>query len=109
MKDSILDLIRYKELNLADYSDVHELHDALDYDGSLHELIDSNIDIYTYQLRQWAVNNWNYVEDAIKEGLVDTSNFDFHKAIQSGQFLQLTEEANEALEDIFNEFQETNN
>lgn len=108
MKDSILDLIQYKELNLADYSDVHELHDALDYDGSLHELIDSNIEIYNYQLRQWAVDNWNYVEDAIKEGLVDTSDFDFHKAIQSGQFLQLTEEANEALEEIFNEFQETN-
>lgn len=108
MKDSILDLIKYKDLNLADYSDVHELRDTLDYDGSLHELIDSSIEIYNYQLRQWAVDNWNYVEDAIKEGLVDTSDFDFHKAIQSGQFLQLTEEANEALEDIFNEFQETN-
>ena len=108
MKDSILDLIKYKDLNLADYSDVHDLRDALDYDGSLHELIDSNIEIYNYQLRQWAVNNWNYVEDAIREGLVDTSDFDFHKAIQSGHFLQLTEEANEALEEIFNEFQENN-
>ena len=107
MKDSILDLIKYKELNLADYNDVHDLRDALDYDGSLHELIDSSIDIYNYKLRQWAVDNYQYIEDAINEGLVDTSDFDFHKAIQSGQFLQLTEEANEALEEIFNEFQET--
>ena len=108
MKDSILELIKYKDLNLADYNDVHDLRDALDYDGSLHELIDSSIDIYNYKLRQWAVDNYQYIEDAINEGLVNTSDFDFHKAIQSGQYLQLTEEANKALEEIFNEFQETN-
>lgn len=107
MKESILDLIKYKELNLADYNDVHELREALDYDGSLHQLIDNSIEIYNYQLRQWAVDNYHYIEEAINEGLVDTSGFDFHKAIQSGQFLQLTEEANEALEAIFNEFQES--
>lgn len=108
MKESILELIAYKELNLSDYSDVHDLRETLDYDGSLHELIDGKIDIYYYSLRQWAVDNYNYIEDAINEGLVNTSDFDFHKAIQSGQFLQLTEESNEALEEIFNEFQTAN-
>ena len=107
MKNSILDLIQYKKLNLADYNDVHDLRETLDYDGSLHELIDGSIEIRNYKLRQWAVDNYHYIENAINEGLVDTSDFDFHKAIQSGQFLQLTEEANEALEDIFNEFKES--
>lgn len=107
MKELILEAIKYKELDLSDYSDAHDLRDALDYDGSLHEIIDGQIEIYNYQLRQWAVDNYHYIEDAINEGLVDTNDFDFHKAIQAGQFVQLTEEANEALEEIMSEFKES--
>lgn len=105
MKQEILDLIEYKDIDLTELNDAHELYDALEYDGSLHEIVDGNIDIYNYDLRKWAVDNYEYVEDAIGEGLVDTSDFDFHKAIQSGQYLKLREEANELIEEIFNEFE----
>lgn len=105
MKESIMELLESKKLNISDYDDVHELYEALDYDGSLHEIIDGNIDIYNYDLRKWAVDNYDKVEDAINEGLVDTTNFDFHKAIQAGQYIALREEANEIVEEIFNESQ----
>lgn len=101
MKEEIPELLKQKEINLDDYSDHQEVIDALDYDGSLHELIDGQIDIYYYDLRKWAVDNWSYVEDAINEGLVDTSDFDYHKAIQSGQYLYWQEQANETIEEIF--------
>lgn len=105
MKQEILDLIEEKNIDLTELNDAHELYEELDYDGSLHELIDGSIDIYNYDLRKWAVDNYEYVEDAIAEGLVDTNDFDFHKAIQSGQYLKLREEANELIEEIFNEFE----
>ena len=105
MKQEILDLIEEKNIDLAELNDAYELEDELNHDGSINDLIDSNIDIYNYDLRKWAVDNYEYVEDAIAEGLVDTSDFDFHKAIQSGQYLKLREEANELIEEIFNEFE----
>ncbi len=106
MKESIMELLESKKLNVSDYDDVHELYEALDYDGSLHEIIDGNIDIYNYDLRKWAVDNYDKIEDAINEGLVDTTDFDFHKAIQAGQYVALREEASEIVEEIFNESQE---
>jgi hypothetical protein len=105
LKQEILELIEYKKLDLSEYKDAWELHDALDYDGSLHELIDGNIDIYNHDLREWAVDNYGYVEEAMSEGLVDTRDYDYHRAIQSGQYVSLREEANQAVEEIFNEFE----
>ena len=107
MKQQILDLIEYKELNLSDYSDAHELYDELDYDGSVHELVDGNIDIYNRSLREWAVDNYEYVEEAIAEGLCEGET-DFHKLIQCGQYVYYRDQANEAIEEIFNEFEPEN-
>jgi len=106
MKEEIQDLIENQfELDLSEFNDHYEVIEKLDYDGSLHELIDSNIDIYYHSLRQWAVDNYDYVEQAINEGLLDTSEFDYHKAIQTGQYLQLQEEAYRLIEEIFEEFE----
>lgn len=100
MKESILELLESKKLDIIDYDDSHELYEALD----LHEIIDRNIDISNYDLRKWAVDNYDKVEDAINEGLVDTTNFDFHRAIQAGQYLALREEAQDIVEEIFTNF-----
>lgn len=107
MEQQILDLIEYKNINIADFDDAYELQEELDYDGSLHELIDGNIDIYNYDLRQWAVDNYEYVEEAIAEGLCEGET-DFHKLIQAGQYVYFREQANEAIEKIFNEFEPEN-
>jgi len=101
MENQVKELIAYKEIDLNDFADHHDLYQKLDYDGSLHEIVDGNIDIYYYDLRKWAVENYNYIDDAIEEGLCEGS--DFHKQIQSGQYVKLNEEMNEVVEKIFKE------
>lgn len=101
-KDVDSDLLELFERHYED-DEVEELNDydvrdTLDYEGSLHELIDGKIDIYNYDLRQWAVDNYEYVEQAVDEGLVDTSDFDFHGAIQAGQYVYYQEQMSEELE-----------
>ena len=102
MKTDLRDLISEKLTGDETFTDDWELYEHLDHDGSVHELIDSNIDIYYYSLRQWAVDNWPYVEDAISEGLTEGCT-DYHKLIQWGQYMQLSEEAREAVEELYNE------
>ena len=100
LKQGILEAIEYKELDIKDF-DAESLCDELDCDGTINEIIDSCIDIYYYDLRKWAVDNYDYIEDAINEGLVDTSDFDFHKAIQAGQYVLGQELAREVLEELY--------
>ena len=77
-----------------------DIIDIIDYDGVLNEAIDGMIDLYYYDIRKWAVENWEYVERAIDEGLTDTENFDYHKTIQAGQYVYYQEQANDYLEAI---------
>lgn len=66
------------------------------------ELSDSMIDVYYYSLREWSVENYDYIEDAISEFGVDTKNPDFHKMIQMGQYLAYSNE----FYSMINEFKE---
>ena len=59
----IKDLIKEKNLKLADFRDQYDLKDTLDYDGSLHSIIDSYIDIYNYDLRKWAAEHYDEIEE----------------------------------------------
>ena len=81
MKDDIKDLMEYKLEGDETFRDCHDLYEHLDYDGSVHWLIDGAIEIYYYDLRKWAVDNWAYVEDAMSEGLTEGVT-DYHKLIQ---------------------------
>jgi hypothetical protein len=103
MKQDILSAIDYKSIDLSDIDSAYNLVDALDYDGTLHEIIDGNIDIYNYDLRKWAVDNWEFVEEAIEEGLTEGLS-DYHKLIQMGQYIALRGEANDIVESIYDDF-----
>jgi hypothetical protein len=100
----IKDLIKEMNLNLSDFRDQYALRDTLDYDGSLHGLIDSAIDIYYYDLRKWAVDNYDEIEEAMEEGLTADVT-DFHKLIQIGQYNYLTKEADFMIGCIWDDFQ----
>jgi len=102
MKDQIKEAIEYKDLNVKDLSDAQELIEALDYDGTLHEIVDGNIDHSYYELRKWAVDCYEFVEEAMEEGLCEGVT-DFHKLIQCGQYVALMREAVEACEELFEE------
>ena len=104
MKHEIKDLFdtklaELKQDNEMCYIEIHDIIDSMDYSGALHEIIDNQIDIYYYDLRQWAVDNWEYCEEAINEGLTDGS--DYHAMIQAGQYVYYQEKAYEYIEILF--------
>ena len=104
MKDELKELI----LNNVQKDDIFlnsaSLYEHLDYSGGVHEIIDSNIDIYYYSLRQWAVDNYNWIDEAIESGLT-AENADFHQLIQAGQYVALNQEAVELIEELFTEYE----
>lgn len=102
MKADIKELIERTLEGDESFGDAWELYEHLDYSGGVHELIDSSIDIYYDDLRKWAVDGWMYVESAIEEGLCEDVT-DYHKLIQCGQYMSLREDANQYIEDLFDE------
>ena len=102
MKADIKNLIEIKLEGDESFVDAWELYQHLEYDGSLHELIDSSIDIYYCDLREWAVDNWEFVEEALNEGLCEGVS-DYHKLIQCGQYVSLREDATRYVEDLYAE------
>lgn len=101
-KNDVLDLIEEKVQGDEIFDDAYDLFDLLEYDGSLHELIDSSIDIYYFDLRKWSVDNWSHIEDAMEEGLLEGVT-DFHKIIQGGQYVAARQEMYQVVEEIFEE------
>ena len=84
------------------FGDAWELYEHLDYSGGVHEIIDSYIDIYNYDLRKWAVDNYRFVEDAIAEGMCEGVS-DYHKLIQAGQYMHLREESEQFITELYAE------
>ena len=70
----------------------------------INEFADSNIDIYTYNLFDWAKTNYNYIEQGVAEFGIDEKNFDFIKLIQQGQYLQLTQDLYNDIDEIIKMF-----
>ncbi len=102
MKEDIKDLIERTLEGDESFSNVWELYEHLDYDGALHHLIDGSIDIYDYDIRKWAVGNWHFVEEAMEEGLCEGVT-DYHKLIQAGQYVSLSNDADEYVKELFEE------
>ena len=86
--------------DFSEVIDYLEDNDSNCISDNIMELSDSMIDIYYYDLRAWSVDNYGYIEDAISEGLTNMENPDFHKMIQSGQYLAFSNEFYE----MINEF-----
>ena len=103
----LTDLLREKlkdhsleELLKMNHNDVIEISD---YDGRLHEIIDSFIEVYNYPLRKWSVDHYDYIERAIAEGLTEDIS-DFHELIQRGQYVYHQEKVYEELESLIDAY-----
>jgi len=103
MKEELLEAISEKGLNIGDYEDSFDLIGDLEYDGTMHEIIDSKIDIYNQDLLNWAssLENLGYINNAVDKGLV-VSN-DFIGMIQGGQYVYYSQEAYALMDEIYNE------
>ena len=102
MKNEILNAITDLGIDISTVESYHDLYEEINYNGTIHEIVDGHIDIYYYDLRLWAVDNWEYVEDANEQG-IGTNGIDYHKDIQAGQYLKFEQMAVEIIEEIFNE------
>ena len=106
-KSDLTDLLSNYDFNTKD-----EILSFLnDEDGNyisdnIMELADSKIDCYNYDLRKWAVDNYNYIEDAISEFGINTDKPDFHQMIQRGQYYAYSNEFY-SLVDEFKDYIET--
>lgn len=105
MKNDILAAIKYLDIDINDMiNDAYDLYEALNHNGTMDEIIDGMIDIYYIDLRKWSVENHDYIDQAIEKGLC--TDLDFHKQIQSGQYVYYSEEARETVEEIYEELTE---
>ena len=105
LKDDLKSLINRKCEKGDTFANAWDLHEHLNYDGSVHELTDRYIDIYYHALREWAGDNYHYVEQAMDEGLCEGVT-DFHQLIKSGQYVYYKELANECIAELFTEYNE---
>lgn len=90
-----------KRLNLGDYGER-----LVDYFGSLYicdtimEIADSEVSIYTSDLFDWVAegNNYEYCEDAVKNGLCDGT--DFIAMLRCGQYFSIENDLYSHLDDL---------
>lgn len=87
-KNDLMDLLNYNGGTFEDFNyliDYLEENDNNYIGDNISSLSDSKVDIYYHSLREWAVDNYSYIEDAMDEyGTPD--KFDFHNCIAQGQY-----------------------
>lgn len=88
----------------GDYDNLEDCIQAIQDNGRFHEEIDGNVDIYNYDLLAWVssdLKHSGYIEEAIEEGLCNTSkNVNFFNMIMCGQYKWLEEHAHEYLREL---------
>ena len=91
MKVKIEDLKREVEKNFESYEEyITEYYNYQNYiDDIIHDIANNNVDIYNYDLLEWAKSNYSYIEDYVKEFGIDSQNFDFIDIIRGGQYLYI--------------------
>lgn len=103
MRDDIECILRDNIAEDDVFLDASDLYEKLDYNGNIHLIVDNHIDHINYNLRVWAVDNYDSIEEALEEGLAEGVT-DFHKLIQCGQYVKFSEEAREIVDQLFNEY-----
>lgn len=91
MKVKIEELKKEVEKNFESYEEyITEYYNYQnDIDDIIHDIADNNVDIYNYDLLEWAKDNYSYIEDYVKEFGIDSQSFDFIDIIRGGQFLYI--------------------
>lgn len=92
MKVKIEDLKKDVEKNFESYEEyITDYYNCQEYiDDIIHDIADNNVDIYNYDLLEWAKDNYSYIEEAIDEFGVATDErgkADFIRCIMQGQYL----------------------
>lgn len=93
MKVKIEDLKKEVAKNFESYEEY--ITEYYNYQDDINDIIfdiaNNNVDIYTYDLLEWAKDNYSYIEDAVQEYGIDAQNFDFIGLIRQGQYKYIEE------------------
>lgn len=86
-------------LDIGDYGD-----QIIEYDGNIvdaiQECADSNVDIYTHDLLEWLPDNYEWLEEADAQGLLEGCKGDLIKMTQTAQYVCLSQDMYDHQEDI---------
>lgn len=94
MKVKIEDLKKELEKQFESYEEyITEYYNYQDdIDDIIHDIADNNVDIYNYDLLEWAKDNYSYIEEAMDEfgtATDDRGHADFIRCIMQGQYLYI--------------------
>lgn len=95
----------FEELELEDYNYIEENNLSGYASDYIHELADGRVSIYYYNIRKWAVDNWEHVEDAMNEGLAEGIT-DYHQLIQTGQYYKIYNDLSGDLNNLVEEIKD---
>lgn len=88
------------DLDLGDYGDQCPDYSE-DYVGDcFSEVADSNVDVYTYDLLKWLPDNYEWIEEADAQGLLEGCHGDLPKMISMAQYECFTQDMHDHREDI---------
>ena len=108
MEQQFVDVLSCKEEvknSLGDYGDQFCNYSGYQYICDvIFKIPDSNVDISYYDLFDWCKENFEYVEEAIGEGLCDLYNPDIPKMIQAGQYIKIQQDLYNNLDAIMYDY-----
>lgn len=87
------------DLDLGDYGDQLTEYEG-DISDAIGECADGNIDIYYYDLLKWLPDNYEWIEEADKQGLLEGCEGDIMQMTQRGQYECFTQDMYDHQEDI---------
>lgn len=89
-------------LDLGDYGDqLVEYADSVEYiSDAISEVADANVDFTYHDLLQWMPDNYEWIEEAYSQGLLESTKGDIFKMIQAGQYECFTQNLYDHQEDI---------
>ena len=104
VKRDLMEMLDERDLGwiVEHFDEAHELHSHFENEFHLYEYIDGMVDIYNYDLRIWAVDQWAVGGGCRGSGTVCLGS-DYHKMIMAGQYQYYSHAAMEAIWELFDD------
>lgn len=88
------------DLDLGDWGDQCTEYDADDIGDRFGDVADGNVDIYFHDLLKWLPDNYEWIEEAEAQGLLEGAKGDLIKMTQMAQYVCFTQDMYDHKEDI---------
>lgn len=89
-----------EDLDLGDYGDQCADYGEDDISDRFHDVADENVDIYYHDLLKWLPDNYEWIEEAEVQGLLEGAKGDLIKMTQMAQYVCFSQNMYDHQEDI---------